>query len=179
MQADSEFKKVRNDLLPVRLRTCGVDDHVPEIERSVQTQKNEIYSVCHAMPYRSIPRIMVRGLFKQGNTFLNAFGSKDLRADCLMPRNGIDNLLHVDYNDLEYEFGQYIQLHVTEKITNMMKSRTIGVIVMNPRNIQGQYDFMSLETGEKKNGRVVATLPITKEVVQRVVELEQNQGQPF
>ena len=51
-------------------------------------------------------------------------------------RNIIDNLPHVDYNDLKYEFGQYVQLHITEKVTNTMKSRTIGAIVMGPRKIQ-------------------------------------------
>ena len=49
LHADNEFNKVEQDILPVRLRCCGVDDHVPEIERSVQTQKNENRTVCHAM----------------------------------------------------------------------------------------------------------------------------------
>ena len=40
IHADVEFDKIKIDILPVRLITCGVDDHVPEIERSVQTQKN-------------------------------------------------------------------------------------------------------------------------------------------
>ena len=35
IHADNEFEKVYNDILPVRLHTCGVEDHVPEIERSV------------------------------------------------------------------------------------------------------------------------------------------------
>ena len=83
------------------MRLCGVDDHVPEIERSVQTQKKENRAVCHAMPYKCMPRIMVRELIKQGNEFLNAFGSKDTIADGLSPRNIIDNLPHVDYNDLK------------------------------------------------------------------------------
>jgi hypothetical protein len=179
IHADREFEKIEKELLPMRLRVCGVDDHVPEIERSIQTQKNENRSVCHAMPYRSFPRIMVRELIQQGNTFLNAFGSIDNIAHGLTPRNIIDNLPHIDYNDLKYEFGEYVQLHVHENVTNTMKSRTIGAIVMSPRNIQGQYNFMSLETGEKKDGHVVASLPITQEVINRVEELGANQGQPF
>ena len=51
LHADSEFTKVEKDILPVRLRPCGTDDHVPEVERSVQTQKNENRSLCHGMPY--------------------------------------------------------------------------------------------------------------------------------
>ena len=72
-----EFELVEPLILPMRLRVCGKDDHVPEIERSIQTQKNENRSVCHAMPYRCLPRVMLRELIKQGNIFLNAFGSTD------------------------------------------------------------------------------------------------------
>ena len=118
IHADNEFKKIENEVLPVRLHLCGTDDHVPEIERSVQTQKNENRSVCHAMPYKCLPRIMVRELITQGNAFLNAFGSKDEVGQGMTPRNIIENLPHVDYNDLKYEFGQYVQLHIQEKITN-------------------------------------------------------------
>ena len=46
-----------------------------------------------------------------------------------------------------------------------MKSRTIGAIVLGPRRIQGQYNYMSLETGEKIDGRVVVILPITDDVI--------------
>ena len=179
LHADKEFEKIATDILPVRLRICGVDEHVPEIERSVQTQKNENRAVCFAMPYKCIPRLMVREIVKQGNEFLNAFGTKDSISDGLSPRNIIDNLPHVDYNDLKYEFGQYVQLHVTEKLTNTMKSRTIGAIVLGPRRIQGQYNYMSLETGEKIDGRVVVILPITDDVINRVEALGQAQSQPF
>ena len=126
-----------------------------------------------------MPRILIRELIKQGNEFLNAFGSKDILGDGLTPRNIIDNLPHIDYNDLKYEFGQYVQLHVTEKVTNTMKSRTIGAIVMGPRKIQGRYNFMSLETGAEINGRVVAEIPLTVEVIERVESLGKAQNQPF
>ena len=179
IHADIEFNKIREDIRPVRLHTCGVDDHVPEIERSIQTQKNENRSVCHAMPYKCIPRIMVRELILQGNEFLNAFGSNDTLGDGLSARNIINNLPHVDYNDLKYDFGQYVQLHVTEKVTNTMLSRTIGEIVLSPRQIQGQYNFMSLETGAKIDGRVVAILPLIPEVVNRVDKLGLDHEQPF
>lgn len=51
IHADNEFSKVENDVLPARIVCCGVDDHVPEVERSVQTMKNDERSVCQAMPY--------------------------------------------------------------------------------------------------------------------------------
>ena len=108
---------------------------------------------------------MVREIVGQGNVFLNAFGPEDCIGEGLSPQNIIDNLPHMDYNDLKCKLGQCVQLHVTQKVTNTMKSRTIGAIVLGPRNITGTHNFMSLETGEKINGRVVAELPITDEVV--------------
>ena len=139
VHAENEFEKVKQDLLPVRLCTVGTDEHVPEVERSVQTQKNENRAVCYAMPYKCFPRVMVREIVLQGNVFLNAFGSTDEACGDLSPRNLIDNLLSdIDYNDLKYEFGQYAQLHVTQKVTNTMKSRTIGAIVLVPRDIRGR-----------------------------------------
>ena len=179
VHADNEFDKIEKDILPVRLRTVGVDEHVPEIERSIQTQKNENRAVCHAMPFKCLPRVMIRELVAQGNAFLNAFGNKETSERGMSPRNIIDNLPHVDYNDLKYEFGQYVQLHITQKFTNNMKSRTIGAIVLGPNNIRGNYNYMSLETGAKINGRVVAELPITDEVIHRVEELGVEQGQPY
>jgi hypothetical protein len=77
IHADKEFEKLENHILPVRLRICGVDEHIPEIERSVQTQKNENRATSYAMPYKCIPRLMIRELIKQGNEFLNAFGNDD------------------------------------------------------------------------------------------------------
>ena len=50
---------------------------------------------------------------------------------------------------------------------------------MGPGNIRGKYNFMSLETGAQINGRVVATLPITDEVIDRVEALGQAQNQPY
>ena len=72
---------------------------------------------------------MIIEIVKQGNEFLNDFGTKDSVSDGLSPQKIIDNIPHVDYNDLKYEFGQYVQLHVTQKVANTMKSRTIGAIV--------------------------------------------------
>jgi hypothetical protein len=123
---------------------------------------------------------MVREIIKQGNEFLNAFGLKNNITSGLTPRNIIDNLPHIDYNDLKYEFGQYVQLHITEKVTNTMKSRTIGAIVMGPGNLWGKYNFMSLETGMAINSRVLASLLITNEVIERVEAfLGLDQQQPF
>ena len=90
---------------------------------------------------------MIIELVKQGNEFQNAFRTKYSVSDVLSPRNIIDDIPHFYYNNLKYDLRQYIQLHVTQKVTNTMKIRTIGAIVLIPRLIQGQYNYMSLDTG--------------------------------
>ena len=113
------------------------------------------------------------------NEFLNDFGTKYSVSDGLLPQNIINNLPHVDYNDFKYEFGKYVQLHVTLKVTNTMKIRTIGGIVLITRRIQGHYNYMSLETGEKIDGKVFAVLIITDDIIQRVETIGKIQQQTF
>ena len=176
---DKEFETIRNDVRPAVLQVCGTDEHVPEVERSIQTLKNDSRSVCHAMPYQCLPKIMVRELVTQGNEYLNAFGSKDNIGRNLSPRNIIDNLPHVDFNDIKYEFGQRVELHVAATRTNTMASRSTEALVLGPKNITGDYTFMSLQTGREIDGRVVGELPITQDVVDLVDQLGRDQQQPF
>ena len=122
---------------------------------------------------------MIRDLTKQGNESQNDFGTKDSVSDGLSPQDIIDNISHVYYNNLKYELGKYVQLQVTQKVTNTTKIRTIGAIILSPRRIQVQYKYMSLETGEKIYGKVVAVIPITDDVIQRVETLQKTQQQPF
>ena len=74
--------------------------------------------------------------------------------------------------------GQKLITHL-EKVTNTTKTCTIGAIVLGPGNIRGKYNFMSLKAGMQINGRVVATLPITDEVMEQVKAFGQDQKQPF
>ena len=112
------------------------------------------------MRYKCIPHVMIRELAEQGNDSLNAFGAKDSVSDVLSPRNIINNLPHVDYNNLKHNFGKYLQLHVNQKVTKTMKSRTIGEIILIPIRIQGQYNYMSLETGKKIESKLLPCFPI-------------------
>ena len=86
----------------------------------------------------------------------------------MIPREIIDNLPHVDANDLKYEMRQYVQLHTTQSSTNTTAGRCVRAVVLGPRNVTGRHNFMSLETGMEINGRVVAELPITNAVIDRV-----------
>lgn len=132
MYANKEFEKVRHDILPTRLECCGVDNHVPEIERLIQTIKNETRSSCNTMPYRCVPKIMVKAIVKTANKFLNAFGNGNQFTQGLTARNVMDNLPNVSCNDIKHELGEYVQVHTANNPTNNMKGRTTDAIVLDP-----------------------------------------------
>ena len=75
-----------------------------EIEKFIQTQRNENQFVCHNILYKCLPRVMVREIILQDKNFLNFTGIKDNVTDGLSARNIIDNLPHINYNDLKFEF---------------------------------------------------------------------------
>ena len=174
IHADPEFEKIRDDIRPIDLITCEAGAHVPEVERSTQTVKNGCRSQTHSMPYRAMPRIMIRALVQLIIDELNAEPARDGYKGAT-PRNIIDNLSHLDCNDLKYEFGSYVQLHMREQITNTMRQRTIDAIVLNHTS-SGKYRFMSLETGREVDGTVKEVLPLTDEIIKKVEDMGAKQG---
>ena len=63
----------------------------------------------------------------------------------------------------------YVQLF--EGKNNTQRSRSVGVVALNPSNEKGGYYFMSLRNGRKLHGLVLSEFPITEEVISRVEEL--------
>ena len=76
---------------------------------------------------------------------------------------------------LKLQFGAYIQLHRSRD--NTLKARSVGAIALMPSNKQGGYWFMSIKTGNKLYGYHWVELPISDEVIERVEQLAEEQGQ--
>lgn len=77
---------------------------------------------------------MIKAIVKTANEFLNAFGNGNHVAQGLTARNLMDNLPNVSCNDIKYELGEYVQIHMANNPTNNMKGRTMDAIVLDPRN---------------------------------------------
>lgn len=71
LHADNAFEKIKSEILPIRLECCGVDKHVPEVERSIQTIRNKSRSMCNALPYKILPRVMTKAITTTGMCFPN------------------------------------------------------------------------------------------------------------
>ena len=70
------------------------------------------------------------------------------------------------------------QVHEEEKPRNSMKKRTLGAICLGPMdNAQGGYRFMSLRTGKKIKRYSWTPIPMTQEVIDKVLYFgEQEKG---
>ena len=82
-----------------------------------------------------------------------------------------------DYNHLCGEgtkFGEFVQTH--EKTTNTMMSRTVSAICLRPSgNSQGSFFYYSLVTGRRLHRRKRTSLPMPKEMIDRVYHIAQRQ----
>ena len=76
--------------------------------------------------------------------------------------------LTMNYNrHCRLEFGEYVQTH--EEHDNSLNPRTIGALALRPTgNVQGGYFFFSLTTGNVINRMRWTTIPMPKEVIDRV-----------
>ena len=75
--------------------------------------------------------------------------------------------------------GDYAQVHENEEPRNSMKERTLGAICLGPLdNAQGGYKFMSLRTGALIKRYSWTAIPMTQEVIDRVIYLGEKSKVP-
>ena len=179
LHGDNEFAKIQVPILPTNLTLVAANEHVGTVERSVRTMKESSRAGLHGIPYKQVPIAMVKGLLKYATMLQNAFPTKSGISDALSPRNIVQGLPNIDFDNLKYEFGEYGELSEDSTVTNTQAGRTKGALALYPRGQHGSWAFLSLSTGREVHGRTFTPLPITDEVIARVAELAAAQGQPI
>lgn len=145
--ADPEFVPLQAEMGQFQFNYCAQNEHIPEIERFIQTVKDRTQSGCNSLPFRRIPRLMVIRMVSNALFWINAFPHKDgvssnLSPSFILTGKQLDFAKHV-----RAEFGAYVQTH--EEHTNDINARTLGAICLGPSgNEQGGNFFMSLATGK-------------------------------
>ena len=111
--------------------------------------------------------------------WINAFPPKGGVSDSIRPRTLLTGV-KFDYNcHCKLAFGAYTQFRKEIFPTNSQKSRTLGAICLGPSvNLQGGYKFMNLCTGKRLTRRKWTALPMPQEVIDRVNNLGEADGQP-
>ncbi|KAG7352856.1 reverse transcriptase RNA-dependent DNA polymerase [Nitzschia inconspicua] len=172
---DPEFEDLR-PTFPY-LNPCSADEHVPEVERMIRTIKDRIRSVYVTLPYRHLPRLMVKRLVANAVLWWNALPAPDSVSDVHSPRYLLVGRELTYDKHVRLEFGSYVQTH--EDHTNDMRQRTLGAICLGPTgNSQGGHYFMSLTSGERIIRHRWTPLPMPEEAIARVSQIGRRQGMP-
>ena len=155
----------------VLLQMAPAGDHVPSVERSIQTIKNHIRTIIHSLPFKYYPTLLLEGCVYNAVRLLNILPSKNGISTSLSPTTLVTGKPPPKYNDLvKPNFGDYEQVYVGTK-TNM-ESQTVGGIAIGPSgNVQHSWYFLSLETGKKLHSNQWTILPMDQREVDRVNEL--------
>ena len=180
IHTDKEFECLRESLGNVCLEICGPDEHVPEVERSIQTMKETMRAMAHGLPYRRLPKVMITELVAMATRCLNGFPKEDGVSEHMSPHSIVTGQARMDYNKIPLEFGSYVQL--LDRSMNTIRSQTIGAIALNPTGDEnGTYRFMSLKTGQvmTKGPGCWTEVPVTDIAIAHVEALAKQEGQPL
>jgi hypothetical protein len=154
IQTDPEFKPIMDEVkddLEVTMDYVPTQHHVPEAERNIRTIKERIRSTVHGLPYKTMPKVMLKHCAMLCTNQLNFLPAKN-RVSSYYSTHVILGGMDLDYNKhLVVPFGSYVQANQDNLPTNTTAPRTIDAIYLNPvLSPAGGHKLMNLHTGEVK-----------------------------
>ena len=171
VRGDGQFACLKEDLRPVILQISAAGEHVPEVERSIQTVKNDCRTLFNSLPYERFPPILIKNIVEYQVRYRNLFPAQNGVSNSLSPTSIMTGMPPPSYADFPLSFGEYVQVHDHPSTTNDMNPRTTGAIAMGPENRQGGWKFMTLSTGSSVLRYKWTPLPTPNDVILRVHEL--------
>jgi hypothetical protein len=180
IHCDGEFRammdKVKDDL-GVCMNFTNALDHVPEAERNNRTIKERVRAAYHRLPYKALPRQLIRYLVQTQASQLNLFPAKGGISPYYSPRTilGLATLDSVKHCTVP--FGAYVQANHETNQTNSNASRTIDAIYLRPVNsMQGGHELYDLNSGRVITRARVTQIPVTDVVIKAIKRIAEDQG---
>ena len=147
-----------------RPQQSGAGSHVPRIENKIKVVKERMRAVINTLPYL-LPHQLIEWLVYYVVMRLNSMPSHT-RMDTTPPRQLLLGRKIDVLTDLALSFGQYVQVHSIETITNTMKSRTDGALALMPTgNASGSWWFWTLRTLKPITRNNWTVMPLSEEVI--------------
>ena len=180
MNIDNEFKPIMDpikDELGINMNYTTEGEHVPAAERNNRTIEEHIRAIYHNLPYKAIPRVMLRALTLQSTEALNFFPAKGGVSSYYSPRTIMKGEA-LDYTKhCRFPFGAYVQASQNNNPTNTNAPRTTDAIYLRPLyNKQGGHLLMHLPTGREITRNHLKELPVTDTVIKAVEALAESDG---
>ena len=181
IKADREFQPIFEDIkddLDITMNYASAQEHVPEAERNNRTIKERFRSHFQRLPYKNIPKVMIKALVMEATKKLNFFPPQGGVSQYYSPRM----ILHqspLNYDKhFTHEFGQFVQAHNDNpKTKNTTAPRTLDCIYLRYTNAQqGGHELLDLHTAQVITRHAVTAVPITPLIVKRVEALASKDG---
>ena len=183
VHVDPEFKPLedimRDDDNDIAMIYVPAQQHVPEIERAIRTIKERYRAMYHSLPYKAIPKIMIKAAAKRAVKWLNMFPPKGGVSKYFSPR-AIVTGCPLDYNNnCKHSFGAYVQALQENVPTNSPAPRTLDCIFLDSEdNPAGGFQLLHLASNKVITRRKITEIPLTEAVIHRVEELAKKEGIP-
>jgi len=165
------------DNLDVKMNYSNAQDHVPKAEQNNRI-KEWVRAAYHHLPYKKLPRVMIRYLAMVQMSQLNYFpvkGSISLYYSLRMILGGTP----LDFNKhCVIPFGAYVQANHESTPTNDNTARTIDCIYLRPcNNIQGGHELMDLNSSLViTQGGKITEIPVTEVTIKAIEAMAEKEG---
>ena len=178
IHCDGQFECLQDSFQPINFNIAAPEQHVPKIERTVRTIKDDIRTTVHGLPFPYFTRLMTKACAKRHVQLRNAFPHKDSVANNISGHTILTGLPPLSYDDFKLEFGAYCQAHEHPRTSNNPTPRSVGAIALGPANNNGGWHFMSLVSGKRITRYDWDLLPTPLDVIQRVTQIAKQEKMP-
>jgi hypothetical protein len=129
-----------------RLNLTSANKHEPFIKHCIHVVKERVRSICHSLPFQTIPKVILTHMVFYAVKLLNYFPVKGGVSEVYGPKAIMSGEV-LDFKKFSLPFGSYCQVHKEKLPCNSLVNRTLGAISLGPSgNAQGGHRFFSLNT---------------------------------
>jgi hypothetical protein len=131
--------------------------------------KERVRAAYHRLPFKHLPRLMIKILVTESAKKMNFFPAKNGISPYYSPRM-ILHQRNLDYaRHCQYTFGTYVQAHEEPVFSNTNAPRSLDCIYLRYNdNVQGGHELLHLPTNSLITRRTITPLPLTPAIMNQV-----------
>ena len=162
--ADNEFDsdEHRQVFLPANLHIYTTGEHVPIIERSIRTIKEQVRATLQGIPYTTLPQLMYTSLLERVERTLNNFPPPS-EPYSLPPMTLVEGKAQFDSEKPTLPFGT--PSYVYTSTDNTMEARATLAIALHESNESGGMFSMSLKSGKRVHINKWQEVSISQDII--------------
>ena len=175
---DNQFQTIMDpiqDDLDVTMVYSAAQAHEPVSERNNRVIKERVRAAFHRLPYKALPKAIMKALVIESARKLNYFPAKHGISQHYSPRQIVHQTTLNYEHECKYAIGTYVQAHDEPNPTNTQAPRSLDAIYI--RATDNGHDVYDLSTQKIINRRRLTAMPITPTVIKAVEDIADAEKQ--